>query len=41
MLLSTLGASLLVNILEGKGMIRAGERFIRASYGSSIKNKDF
>ena len=41
MLLSTLGASLLVNILAGKGMIRAGEGFIRAGYGSSIKNKDF
>ena len=41
MLLSTLGASLLVNISAGKGMIRAGEGFIRAGYGSSIKNKDF
>ena len=41
MLLSTLGASLLVNILAAKGMIRAGEGFIRAGYGSSIKNKDF
>ena len=41
MLLSTLGASLLVNILVGKGMIRAGEGLIRAGYGSSIKNKDF
>ena len=41
MLLGTLGASLLGNILAGKGMNRAGEEFIRASYGSSIKNKDF
>ena len=41
MLLGTLGASLLGNILAGKGMNRAGEEFIRASYGSSIKNRDF
>ena len=41
MLLGTLGASLLGNILAGKGMNRARERFIRAGYGSSIKNKDF
>ena len=41
MLLGTLGASLLGNILAGKGMNRAGEGFIRAGYGSSIKNKDF
>ena len=41
MLLGTLGASLLGNILAGKGMNRAGEIFIRAGYGSSIKNKDF
>ena len=40
MLLGTLGA-ILVNILAGKGMNRAGERFIRAGYRSSIKNKDF
>ena len=40
MLLGTLGASLLGNILAGKGMNRAGEGFIRAVYGSSIKNKD-
>ena len=41
MLLGTLGASLLGNILSGKEMNRAGEGFIRACYGSSIKNKDF
>ena len=41
MLLGTLGASLLRNILAGKGMNRAGEEFPRAGYGSSIKNKDF
>ena len=40
-LLGTLGASLLGNILAGKGMNRAGEGFLRAGYGSSIKNKDF
>ena len=41
MLLGTLGASLSGNMLGGKGMKRAGEGFIRAGYGSSIKNKDF
>ena len=41
MLLGTLGANLLRNILAGKGMNRAGEGFIRAGYGSSIQNKDF
>ena len=49
MLLGTLGASLgnslvsviLGNVLAGKGMNRAGEGYIRADYGSSIKNKDF
>ena len=41
MLLGTLGASLLGNILAGKGMNKAGEGFITAGYGSSIKNKDF
>ena len=41
MLLGTLGASLLGNILVGKGMNRAGEGFITADYGFSIKNKDF
>ena len=41
MLLGTLCASLLGDILAGKGMNRAGEGFIRASYGSSVKKKDF
>ena len=41
LLLATLGVSLLGNIWAGKGMNRAGEGFIRAGYGSSIKNKDF
>ena len=34
MLLDTLGASLLGDILSGKGVIRAGEETIRAGYGS-------
>ena len=41
MLLGTLGASLLGDILSGKGVIRAGEGAIRAGYGSkrpSLKN---
>ena len=41
MLLGTLSASILGNMLAGKGLNRAGERFLRAGYGSSIKNKDF
>ena len=41
MLLCTLAASLLGNILAGKGMNRAEEGFIRAGYGSSVKNKGF
>ena len=41
MLLGTLGASLLDHMLPGKGTHRAGERFIRPGYGSTIKNKDF
>ena len=41
MLLGMILASLLGNILEGKGMNRAGEGFPRASYRSSIKSKDF
>ena len=41
MLLGILGASLLGDILSGKGVIRAGEGTIRAGYGSkrpSLKN---
>ena len=41
MLLNTLSASLLGDILSGKGVIRAGEGTIRAGYGSkrpSLKN---
>ena len=34
LLLGTLGASLLGNILAGKGMYRAEEGFLRAGYGS-------
>ena len=34
MLLGTLGASLLGNMLAGKGVIRTGEGTIRAGYGS-------
>ena len=41
MSLGTLAANLLERILVGKGMNRAGEGFLRAAYGSSIKNKDF
>ena len=40
MLLGTLGASLLGNILEGREINRAGEGVVRASYGHrSSKNK--
>ena len=44
MLLGKLGASLLGNMLAGKGMNRAGEGIIRADYGSKeslIKNMNF
>ena len=41
MLLGTLGARLVGNILAGKGINRAGQEIIRAGYGSSIENKDF
>ena len=37
MLLGMLGASLLGNLLSGKGTVRAGEVIVRASYGTSIK----
>ena len=41
MLWGSLDVSLLGNILACKGMNRAAEGFIRAGYGSSIKNKNF
>ena len=42
MLLGTLGASLLGNMLTGKGMNREGEEIIRAGYGSKKSSiKDF
>ena len=42
MLLGTLGASLLGNILASKGINRAREGAIRASYGSKRSvNKNF
>ena len=37
MLLGTLGASLLGNLLSGKGMMRAGKGIIRAGEGSGSK----
>ena len=37
MLLGTLGASLLGNLLTGKGIVRAGEGTIRAWEGIKIK----
>ena len=39
MLLGTLGASLLGNLLSEKGPVTAGEGIARAGYGSSIKKK--
>ena len=39
MLLGTLGASLLGNLLSGKGMMRAGEGIVRAGEGSGSKEK--
>ena len=39
MFLGTLGASLL-GVLAGKEMNVAGEGFIRAGYGYSLKDKD-
>ena len=41
MLLFELGANLLGDVLASKGMNRAGEGYLRAGYGSSIKSKDF
>ena len=43
MLLGTLGASLLGNMLAGKEMNKVGERIFRAGFGSKdirFKNKD-
>ena len=40
MLLCTLGASLLGNLLTGRGMNRAGEGIIRASYGNKKGRKN-
>ena len=39
MLLGTLGASLLGNLLSGKGAVRTGKGIVRAGYGSSIKKR--
>ena len=43
MLLGTLGATLLGNMLAGKGINTAGDRIIWADYRSkrSLKNKNF
>ena len=38
-LLGTLGASLLGNLLTGKGTKRAGEGIVRAGYGNNNNNK--
>ena len=39
MLLGSLGASFLGNLLSRKGTVKAGEGIVRAGYGSSIKKK--
>ena len=39
MLLGTLGASLLGNLLSGKGIVRAGDGIVRAEEGSGNKKK--
>ena len=41
MLLGTLGASLLRNLLTGKGTARAGEGTTRASESTIIAGQDF
>ena len=41
MLLGTLGASLLGNLLTGKGMMRAGEGIVRAGEGAKKKQPKF
>ena len=38
MLLGTLGASLLGNLLTGKGINRAGEGIVRAGYGRPLSS---
>ena len=40
MLLGTLGASLLGNILTARGIIRAGEGIVRAGYGNKKGKKN-
>ena len=40
MLLGTLGASLLGNLLSGKGLARAGEGIVRAGEGNKKNNKN-
>ena len=39
MLLGTLGASLLGNLLTGKGIMRAGDGIVKADEGSKKKKK--
>ena len=41
MLLGTFGASLLGNLLTGKGINRAGEGIVRAGYGNKNNKMDF
>ena len=41
MLLGTLGARLLRNLLTEKGINRAGERIVRAGYGDHSSKMDF
>ena len=41
MLLGTLGASLLGNLLTGKGIYRAGEGIVRVGYGINSSKMDF
>ena len=41
MLLGTLDASLLGNILAGKGINKAGEGIVRADYGNKNNKMDF
>ena len=40
MLLGTLGASLLGNLLTGKGIMRAGDRRVRAGEGTGSKKNN-